>query len=76
MNVDGREVASVDMPKTWPTHGTTAGLYCGRDSGSPVSDSYVRPFRFTGKIHRVLIELGSDGGPASSELFETVLSEQ
>jgi arylsulfatase len=59
--VDGRNVGTTEIPKTWPVHGTTGGLYCGRDGGAPVSDAYASPFTFTGTIHRVAVELGSDG---------------
>ena len=34
------------------------GLCCGYDSGLPVTDQYYRaPFRFTGTIKRVVVEV-------------------
>lgn len=55
--VDGRQVGAIEIPQTWPVHGTTGGLYCGRDGGAPVSDGYTPPFTFTGTIHRVVVAL-------------------
>src|SRR2546425_333930 len=37
--IDGAIAGVLDIPRTWPTHGTTAGLNCGRDAGAPVSDA-------------------------------------
>ena len=59
--VDGKAVGTIDIPKTWPIHGTTGGVHCGRDGGAPVSDAYACPFTFTGTIHRLVVELASDG---------------
>src|SRR5262249_14263077 len=59
--INGAVAGSVDIPRTWPTHGTTAGLNCGNDSGAPVSDAYERPFRFTGRSLRVRVELEGGG---------------
>jgi arylsulfatase len=65
--IDGKAVGSVDIPKTWPTHGTTAGLTCGQDVGAPVSDAYTPPFAFTGTIHRVIVDLRDDRTPDPAE---------
>jgi hypothetical protein len=35
----------------------TASLYLGRDGGSPVSDAYTPPFRFTGSLEKVAVRL-------------------
>jgi arylsulfatase len=61
LSIDGQAVGSVDIPRTWPVHGASGGVLCGRDGGVRVSDAYASPFRFTGTIHRVIIELGEDG---------------
>jgi arylsulfatase len=59
--VDGKPAGTVEIPKTWPVHGLTGGVHCGRDGGAPVSDAYSAPFAFTGTIHRLVVELASDG---------------
>jgi arylsulfatase A-like enzyme len=76
LSVNGQLAGAVTIPRTWPTHGTTAGLNCGQDAGAPVSGSYERPFRFTGKSLRVTVEL--DGRPNDSDkaAYQTVLREQ
>lgn len=33
------------------------GLCCGWDSGEPVSAEYESPFRFTGRIQRVSVDV-------------------
>ena len=47
--VDGQVAGAVDIPRTWPTHGTNCRLRLWQDAGAPVSDAYERPFRFTGR---------------------------
>jgi arylsulfatase A-like enzyme len=59
--IDGRAVGSAEIPKTWPVHGTTAGVTCGRDAGAAVSDAYTAPFPFTGTLRRVIVEVQADG---------------
>jgi hypothetical protein len=59
--INGRAVGSVEIPKTWPIHGTTAGITCGHDAGAAVSDAYAAPFPFTGTLRRVIVEIGADG---------------
>jgi arylsulfatase A-like enzyme len=70
------ETASADIPRTWPTHGTTAGLNCGQDAGAPVSDSYARPFAFNGNSLRVVVKLEEAAGDASTAALRTILREQ
>jgi arylsulfatase len=41
------------------------GLCCGYDSGLPVTDDYRAPFRFTGRIHQVVVDLDTDGSAAT-----------
>jgi arylsulfatase A-like enzyme len=74
--VDNVEHDAADIPRTWPTHGTTAGLNCGQDAGAPVSDAYERPFRFTGQSLRVVIELARDSQSEPGAAFNAVLKEQ
>jgi arylsulfatase A-like enzyme len=59
--IDGCAVGSVEIPRTWPVHGTTAGVTCGHDAGATVSNAYAGPFPFTGTLRRVTVELQGDG---------------
>jgi arylsulfatase A-like enzyme len=69
-------VGSVMIARTWPTHGTTAGLNCGQDAGSPVSDDYRRPFRLAAQNLRVTICLEDKEGENPGAAYQTVLREQ
>ena len=67
---------SAEIPSTWPTHGTTAGLNCGQDAGSPVSDNYKRPFRLTAQNLRVTVYLEGAHAENLGASYQTVLREQ
>jgi hypothetical protein len=55
--VDGELVAENDIPITIPIIIAPGGMTCGADPGSPVSPEYKAPFRFTGKLHTVTVDL-------------------
>jgi len=74
--IDGQPVGSVELPKTWPLIATCAGVLCGCDSGSPVSEAYTCPFTFTGTIHRVVVRLENDGRSDPAEEYRSALSEE
>jgi hypothetical protein len=74
--IDGAIAGVLDIPRTWPTHGTTAGLNCGRDAGAPVTDAYQRPFRFRGRSLRVTIELEGDVAHNPGAAYQAVLRER
>jgi arylsulfatase len=57
--VDERQIGTGEIPRTVPAVIETAGegLCCGYDSGLPVTPDYKAPFRFTGRIARVVVEV-------------------
>ena len=57
--VNGEPVGEGEIPRTIPGVIETSGegLCCGYDSGLPVTDQYQAPFRFTGTIKRVVVEV-------------------
>jgi arylsulfatase len=58
LSVDGKAVAKGRVEKTVPIRiSLDEGLDVGEDTGTPVSLSYDVPFRFTGKIEKVTVEL-------------------
>jgi arylsulfatase len=61
--VDDEAVAAGEIPRFTPTRFsiTDAGLCCGYHLGIPVVDDYRSPFRFTGRLHRVIVDV--DGQP-------------
>ena len=69
-------MGGVEIPKTWPTHGTTAGLNCGQDAGAPVSFSYQKPFRFNGNGLKVTVSLATDSESEAGAAYAAALKEQ
>lgn len=72
----GQQSARVELPRTWPTHGTTAGVNCGLDAGAPVSDAYTMPFAFSGKNLRVIMDLQINGEREQGAAYNQALKEQ
>jgi arylsulfatase len=61
--VDGREVATGRVDRTVPIRvSLDEGLDVGEDTGTPVNLSYDVPFKFTGKISKVTIDLKPSPG--------------
>jgi arylsulfatase A-like enzyme len=59
--IDGLLVGQVEMPVTNPIAlGLTCGVVIGEDAGAPVTDEYEPPFRFTGTIHSVTIDVSGE----------------
>ena len=42
------------------TYGLGGGIVCGAGPGSPVTEAYSPPFAFSGVLHEVTVEVGSD----------------
>src|SRR5262249_37719860 len=61
--VDGTVVGEADIPRFTPMRFslTGAGLTCGHSGPLPVTDDYQAPFRFTGRLYRVVVEV--EGSP-------------
>jgi arylsulfatase A-like enzyme len=72
--VDGETLATGDIPRFTPTRFsiTDDGLTCGYDLGMPVVDDYQAPFRFTGRLHRVIVDV--DGQPFTDPAAEADLA--
>ncbi len=60
--VDGEPVGETVIPRFTPTRFsiTGEGLCCGFDTGMPVVDDYRPPFRFTGTLHRVVVDVSGE----------------
>jgi arylsulfatase A-like enzyme len=58
--VDGQLIAQNEFPVTTPIAFNPGGLTCGANPGSPVTADYQAPFRFTGTLHTVTIDLSGD----------------
>ncbi len=58
--VDGQLVGQSEFPVTTPVAFNPGGLTCGANPGSPVTPDYRAPFRFTGVLHSVTVDLSGD----------------
>jgi hypothetical protein len=58
MNVDGKPVADGRIERTIPFRiSADETLDIGEDTGTPVSEEYHLPFKFTGDLKKVAIQL-------------------
>jgi arylsulfatase len=55
--IDGVLAGQEDFPVTTPIAFNPGGLTCGANPGSPVTPDYQPPFRFTGTLHSVTVDL-------------------
>jgi hypothetical protein len=58
--VDRHLVGSADFPVTTPIMFNPGGLTCGANPGPPATSDFTSPFRFTGALHTVTIDLSGD----------------
>ena len=68
--VDGTQVAQGKIERTIPIRfSLDETMDVGEDTGTPVVEDYVgkMPFKFTGELKKVVIELGKSGLTASDE---------
>jgi arylsulfatase len=68
--VDGKQVAQGKIERTIPTRfSLDETMDIGEDTGTPVVEDYANkmPFKFTGVLKKVVIELGKSGLTVSDE---------
>ncbi|MGW2971857.1 sulfatase-like hydrolase/transferase [Streptomyces mirabilis] len=58
--VDHRPAGSADFPVTTPIMFNPGSLICGAGLGPAVTPEYTPPFRFTGTLHTVTIDMSGD----------------
>jgi len=58
--IDGKLVGDADFPVTTPLVFNPGGLTCGANPGLPVTSEYQSPFRFTGKIYGVTVDVSGE----------------
>ena len=59
--IDGKLVGQSDIPLTNPLAiGLLSTINCGSDVGAPVTPKYKPPFPFTGKIHKVTVDVSGE----------------
>jgi hypothetical protein len=55
--VDGTLAGNAEAPVTTPFVLNPGALTCGANPGSAVTDEYASPFKFTGTIHSVTVDV-------------------
>jgi arylsulfatase A-like enzyme len=58
--LDGTLVADAEAPVTTPFALNPGALTCGANPGSPVTPDYSSPFRFTGTLHQVVVDVSGE----------------
>jgi arylsulfatase A-like enzyme len=58
--IDGQLAGDMDVAYTTPFAFNPGVLTCGADPGSTVTDDYKTPFRFTGTLHTVTVDLSGE----------------
>jgi len=61
LRVDGDEIGHGDLPVTTPTRLAQGGaMLVGADTGSSVTPEYASPFRFSSRVHRVIVDVSGE----------------
>jgi arylsulfatase len=72
LSIDGKEVAKGRIERTIPLrYSLDESFDVGEDTGTPVAEDYAdrMPFRFTGTLRRLVIDLGPPhGAPSAGQL--------
>jgi hypothetical protein len=58
--INGKLVGNTDFPTSVPITFGIEGLSCGYDFGEAVTHEYEVPFRFTGTLHEVTVDLSGE----------------
>jgi arylsulfatase A-like enzyme len=75
--VDGKEIGRGDIPVTIPiVLGLGAGVSVGADPGSPTTPEYKPPFKFTGVIKRVQVDVSGESIEDKAARFRAVMARQ
>lgn len=75
--IDKELVGQIEMDVTTPILlGLSAGVNIGTNPGSPVTNKYDTPFKFTGKLHSVTVDVSGDLIADSKAKMRIVMSRQ
>ncbi len=75
--IDGKLVGQGDIPLTMPLSlGLGGGFVCGADSGSPVWTEYQPPFKFSGTLHSVTVDVSGELIEDAEHAMKVILARQ
>jgi len=58
--IDGTLTGNAEAPVTTPFAFNPGALTCGANPGSAITDDYASPFKFTGTIHSVTVDVSGE----------------
>jgi arylsulfatase len=76
LTLDGSVIGSAQVPMAFPAGFGLLSTQCGLNSPSPVSTRYEAPYRFSGALDRVEVELGKANENAAAGLWEAAMMSQ
>jgi arylsulfatase len=76
LTVDATVVAHAPLPMAFPAGFGLLSTQCGMNQPSPVSPRYEAPYRFTGELDRVEVNLGEQSAAAIAGLWEAAARSQ
>ncbi len=78
LRIGDRTIGAGEIPQTVPGVIETSGegLCCGYDSGLPVTADYRAPFRFTGRIVQVVVEVDDGADVAADAKLKSAMIDQ
>jgi arylsulfatase len=75
--IDGKEVGKGELPVTIPIQlGLGSGVAIGADTGSPTTPEYKPPFKYTGTIKRVQVDVSGESIEDKAAKFRATLARQ
>jgi arylsulfatase len=75
--IDGTMVGQAEIPVTTPLAlGLSSGVSCGVAYGAPVTPNYQPPFKFTGKIHYITVDVSGELIKDSEAEMRMVMAQQ
>ncbi len=75
--IDDKEVGRAEWPVTTPIqYGLGGAVACGQDPGSPVTPDYRPPFKFTGGLKRVRVDLSGESFVDQAARFKAMMARQ
>jgi arylsulfatase len=75
--IDDKEVGRSEWPLTTPIqYGLGGAVACGQDPGSPVTPDYRPPFKFTGGLKRVRVDLSGEPFVDQVARFKAMMARQ
>jgi arylsulfatase len=75
--IGDKQVGEIEFPVTTPLlYGLAGALTCGADPGSPVTPDYEPPFKFTGDLKRLRVDVSGEPFEDQAARFKAMMARQ